>query len=56
MHIYDEHPDQFGNKLSNFDMGIVKCVKPTRLNRTEDYYIYLTNADTISLNRYKVVD
>ena len=56
LHIYEEHPDHFGNGLQNFDLGIVKCVKPTRLNRMEDYYVYKTKADTVALNRYKVME
>ena len=56
MHIYDVHLDKFGDKLNNFNMGIVKGVKPTSLNRMEDFYIYTTKADTVSLNRYKVIE
>ena len=56
IHIYEKHLDQFENKLKNFDMGIIKCVKPTSLSRLEDYYIYSTKADTISLNRYKALE
>ena len=50
------HLDNFSEKLRNFDFGIVKTTKPTSLARLEDYYIYLTKADTISLNRYKAVE
>ena len=49
MHIFEAHIEKFGDKLKNFKMGIVKEVKPTSLNRMEDYYIYVTKADTISL-------
>ena len=56
MHIYQDHLEEFGAKLGSYDLGIVKCVKPTRLNRIEDYYIYLTKADSLALNRYKAVD
>ena len=54
MHIYDKHPNSFGDKLINFDFGVVKHVAPTRLDRVEDYYIFVTQADLRGLNRYKV--
>ena len=56
LHTYEEHLDTFENKLSNFDMGIIKVVKPSTLDRAEDFYIYSTKADSISLNRYKAVN
>ena len=56
MHIYENHLERFGDKLKNFDFGIVKSIRPTSLNRLEDYYIYVTKADIVSLNRYKVMD
>jgi hypothetical protein len=54
MHIHDKHPEAFDSKLSSYDFGIVKSVSPIQLNRTEDSYIYKTEADTKGLNRYKV--
>ena len=54
MHIYDKHPEAFDSKLSSYDFGIVKSVSPIELNRTEDSYIFKTEADTKGLNRYKV--
>ena len=41
------------NKLKNYKLGIIKEKNPMDLDRAEDYYVELTNAD-ISLNRYKV--
>ena len=55
LHTYEEHLDQFEFKLANFDVGIIKSVKPTSLNRAEDFFVYSTKADKISLNRYKVI-
>ena len=52
-HIYDEHPDHIMEKLKNYKLGIVKVSNPMALDRTEDYFVELTNAD-VSLNRYKV--
>ena len=54
MHIYDKHPEHFPNKLLSFDFGVVKTVSPMQLNRKEDYYIFMTDADTKGLNRYLV--
>ena len=56
MHVYDKHPEQFGDKLSNFNFGIVEQVPPAKLNRVEDFYIFITKADTCALNRYKVTN
>ena len=53
-HIYNDHLEKFENKLKSFKFGIIKKVSPFRLDITEDFYIYTTNADTIGLNRYKV--
>ena len=53
MHIYEEHVIYFGDKLNNFKLGIVKSTSPMRLERCEDYYIWETRADLISLNRNK---
>ena len=52
-HIYDEHPDHIMKKLSNYKVGIIKATNPMDLDRAEDYYVEITNAD-LSLNRYKV--
>ena len=56
MHVYDKHPEQFGDKLSNFNFGIVEQVPPAKLNRVEDFYIFISKADTCALNRYKVTN
>ena len=53
-HIYVDHPEHFHEKLLNFDMGVIKTTAATNLDRKEDYYVEITNAD-LSLNRYKVV-
>ena len=53
--MYIVHPEHFELKLSNFDFGVIKSCSPKDLNRLEDFYIHSTMADTISLNRYKVV-
>ena len=53
-HIYVDHPEHFHEKLLNFDMGVIKTMAATQLDRKEDYYVELTKAD-LSLNRYKVV-
>ena len=52
-HIYEEHPDHLMEKLNCYKLGIVRTSNPTELDRVEDYYVELTNAD-LSLNRYKV--
>ena len=54
MHIYDKHPEKFDKKLENFDFGVVKQVPPAKLDRVEDFYIFITKADINGLNRYKV--
>ena len=50
----DKHPDSFTKKLDCFDFGVVDHVSPEHLNRREDFYIYITDADKNGLNRYKV--
>ena len=55
-HVFDKHPEVFDSKLNNYKVGIIKSCKPKDLNRYEDYYIYSTKADSISLNRYKVLN
>ena len=54
LHVMDKHHDSFGEKLECFDFGVVDHVSPEQLNRREDFYIYITNADKYGLNRYKV--
>jgi len=53
-HVFHEHLDRWDDKLANFRLGIVKEVSPRLLDRTEDFYIYSTKAETQSLNRIKV--
>ena len=53
-HIYAEHLEFFGEKLNNYDIGIVRSVRPLDLDRVEDFYIHNTRADVVSINRYKV--
>ena len=52
-HMFKDHPQNFDNKLQNYDLGIIKSTSPLDLDRCEDYYIELTKAH-LSLNRYKV--
>ena len=52
-HVYEEHPEYLMEKLNNYELGIVSVKNPMDLDRAEDYYVELTNAD-LSLNRYKV--
>ena len=52
-HVYEEHPDHLMKKLNNYELGVIKTTNPMDLDRAEDYYVELTNAD-LSLNRYKV--
>ena len=52
-HMFKDHPENFDNKLQNYDLGIIKSTSPLDLDRCEDYYIELTKAH-LSLNRYKV--
>ena len=54
LHIMDKHyTENFGDKLFNFGFGVIKSVNPLDLDRAEDYFIYITKADTVGLNRYK---
>ena len=55
LHIFDKHPESIQYKLENFNFGICKAVNSMKLDRTEDFYIYKTKADTEGLNRYKVL-
>ena len=54
MHIFNDHITNFDTKLKNYELGIIKQVKPCMLDRSEDYYIFKTQADLHGLNRYKV--
>jgi len=54
-HVLLKHDiELFGDKLHNFDIGIVKEVPARLLDRVEDYFIYSTRAVTESLNRVRV--
>jgi hypothetical protein len=53
-HTFEKHFLKFNDKLLNYDIGIIKSVSPQSLDRTEDFYIFETEADTKGLNRYKV--
>ena len=53
LHIMDKHPEYFGDKLLNFEFGVIKSVNPLELHRAEDCLIHITKADTVGLNRYK---
>ena len=55
MHIYSDHVSDFTDKLFNYDLGIIKQVKPCMLDRTEDFFVWKTRADTIGINRHKVL-
>ena len=52
-HIYRDHPEHVNEKLSNFSLGVIKSCNATALDRMEDFYVELLNAN-LSLNRYKV--
>ena len=52
-HIYKDHPEHVSRKLSNYNMGIIKSVSATNLDRAEEYYVEHYDAN-LSLNRYKV--
>ena len=55
-HIFSEHLLFFGEKLKNFDFGIIKQVAPRNLDRAEDSFIFSTRSDILGLNRYKVIN
>ena len=55
LHVHNDHVWDFGNKLGNFNFGIIKQVRPSALDRAEDFFIWETKADIVGLNRYKVV-
>ena len=52
-HVFEEHPDHIMQKLNNYRLGVIKSRNPMDLDRTEDFYVELTDAN-LSLNRYKV--
>ena len=54
-HIWDKHREYFQYKLENFTGGVIKSVSPANLDRAEDFLVYATRADTMGLNRYKVL-
>ena len=54
-HIHDKHYTHFKQKLKNFKLGVVKECTPQNLDRAENYYVNLTEADIRGLNRYKVM-
>ena len=54
-HIWDKHREHFQHKMNNFRGGVIKSVSPANLDRAEDYFVYATRADTMGLNRYKVL-
>ena len=56
MHIFTDHLAHFGEKLDNFDFGIVKKVASRDLDRAEDFFIFNSRADIVGLNRYKVIN
>ena len=56
-HVFKEHIENFGDKLiGNFNAGIVGNAPPRNLERLEDFYIYESKADMMSLNRYRAVE
>ena len=54
MHLYKDHLERFGNKLCDYNFGVIKQSRPLNLDREEDFYICNTKA-ILTLNRYKVV-
>ena len=52
-HIFKDHPNFMKEKLSNYKLGVIKSTSGENLDRAEDYFVELLNAD-LSLNRYKV--
>ena len=53
--MFEEHKDKFDDKLTNYRLGIIKSAIPMNLDRVEDFFIYNTKADLISINRYKAL-
>ena len=54
MHISEMHQDKLSEKLSNFNLGIIKQCSREELNMFEDIYIEKFKARIIGLNRSKV--
>ena len=55
LHVFEKHIETFQDKLNNFNLGVITSTSPKDLNRKEDFYIYISKADSISLNRIKVI-
>ena len=55
LHVFEKHVETFQDKLNNFNLGVITSTSPKDLNRKEDFYIYISKADSISLNRIKVI-
>ena len=53
--IYDKHVENFPDKLRHFHIGLIRMCRADLVIRLKDYFIHLTKADIISLNRFKVV-
>ena len=54
-HVWDKHREHLQGKLGNFRVGVVKSTSPEMLDRAEDYFVTLTNANVVGLNRYKAM-
>ena len=54
-HIWEAHRDQFGKKLNNFTVGVVRSTLPQMLDRAEDFFVTKSDADIVGMNRYKVL-
>ena len=54
LHIYEMHSDNIADKLSNFNLGIIRKCNRVDLNMYEDMYIEKFKARIIGLNRSKV--
>ena len=48
-----DHPNFMKEKLSNYELGVIKSTSGENLDRAEDFFVEYLNAD-LSLNRYKV--
>ena len=53
-HIFKDHPEHFHDKLSNYNLGVIKTCSGANIDGAEDFYVEHLHAD-LSLNRYKVV-
>ena len=42
LHIMEKHPENFWDKLNNYQFGVIKTVLPRKLGRVEDCYIYIS--------------